>query len=216
VIAYVGQTRSRALIARLDALGIGECVVRGELPPRRPGRFFHDCGAYRDWRAARPFDVARWMRDMRWMSYRGLRPDFVVVPDVVAGGAASLAWSALWRDAVPAEFPAYLAVQDGMTIDEVAAELDRYDGLFVGGTLDWKLATGGAWVSLAHAHGKRCHVGRVGTAARIQWARSIGADSIDSCLPLRHEEHLVAFVAALVASPEPAPRRDLDEVRRAA
>lgn len=33
MIAYVGQTRSRALVARLDQLGIGECVVRGELPP---------------------------------------------------------------------------------------------------------------------------------------------------------------------------------------
>jgi hypothetical protein len=33
--AYVGQTRSRALIARLSALGRGEFVARGELPARR-------------------------------------------------------------------------------------------------------------------------------------------------------------------------------------
>jgi hypothetical protein len=33
--------------------------------------------------------------------------DFVVVPDIVAGGLASLEWSAFWRDTVPMEFAAY-------------------------------------------------------------------------------------------------------------
>lgn len=196
MIAYVGQTRSRALIATLVQHGIGEVVVRGELPARRP-KFLHDCGAFRDWRAGRPFDVTRWHRDMRWMSYRGILPDFVVVPDIVAGGLASLAWSAFWRDTVPEEFPAYLAVQDGMTAADVVPHLPRYRGIFVGGSLPWKLATGAAWVQLASGHGLRCHIGRVGTAARVRWARSIGASSIDSCLPLRAGEHLAAFLAAL-------------------
>jgi hypothetical protein len=76
--------------------------VRGrrELSPHRMG-FSHDPAAYRDWRAGRPFNVCRWDRDMRWMLYRGVTPDFVVVTDVVAGGLASLAWSAFWRDSVP-------------------------------------------------------------------------------------------------------------------
>lgn len=198
MIAYVGQTRSSALAAYLDRLGIGECVVRGELPARRP-RFFHDNGAFRDWRAGRAFDVTRWLRDMRWMSYRGIVPDFVVVPDVVAGGAESLAWSAMWRDEVPEAFPAYLAVQDGMSVAEVALHLPQYAGIFVGGSLEWKLATASAWVQLAHARRLRCHVGRVGTPDRVRWARAIGVDSIDSCLPLRHHEHLAAFVEALGA-----------------
>lgn len=33
---YVGQTRSPALIAKLERHGNGECVVRGELLARRP------------------------------------------------------------------------------------------------------------------------------------------------------------------------------------
>jgi hypothetical protein len=86
MMAYVGQTRSTALIAELEQHGIGECVVTGELPARRP-RFFHDSGAYREWQSGRPFNVCRWERDMRWMSYRGIVPDFVVVPDIVAGGS---------------------------------------------------------------------------------------------------------------------------------
>jgi hypothetical protein len=138
--AYVGQTRSRALAAELEQHGIGECVVTGELPPRRiSAGFFHDPGAYRDWRAGRPFNVCRWDRDMRWMLYRGIRPDFVIVPDIVAGGLASLSFSAFWRRTVPAEFPAYLAVQDGMTAADVVPHLGMYDGLFVGGSLAWKL-----------------------------------------------------------------------------
>lgn len=56
---------------------VRRCVVRGELPARRP-QFFHDPGAYRDWRAGRPFNVCRWDRDMRWMSYR---PAKVIVAD---------------------------------------------------------------------------------------------------------------------------------------
>lgn len=134
MIAYVGQTRSRTLTARLAAPGVGELVVRGELPVRRRPSAF-DNGAYRDWCAGVPFNVCRWMRDLRWMHYRGLTPDFVVVPDIVAGGLGSLTWSAFWRDLVPAGFPAYLAVQDGMTAADVAPHLRRYAGIFVGGTL---------------------------------------------------------------------------------
>ncbi|HEX8107881.1 MAG TPA: hypothetical protein VF516_09150, partial [Kofleriaceae bacterium] len=160
-------------------------------------KFFHDPAAYRDWRAGQPFNVCRWDRDMRWMSYRGIVPDFVVVPDIVAGGLASLEWSAFWRDTVPEEFRAYLAVQDGMTAADVVPHLTRYHGILVGGSLHWKLATGAVWAELARRHGLGCHIGRVGTAARVHWARSIGATSVDSSLPLRAREHLDAFLAAV-------------------
>jgi len=207
VIAYVGQTRSRALIEILNQHGIGEVVVRGELPARRP-RFLYDNGAYRDWRAGRPFHVARWLRDMRWMRDRGIVPDFVVVPDIVAGGLASLAWSAYWRDIVPEVFPAYLAVQDGMSATDVIPHLPHYNGIFVGGSLPWKVATGVAWARLARDLNLGCHIGRVGTAARVRWAYTAGATSIDSCLPLRAEAHLAAFLGALeecAAQAAPSP-----------
>ncbi|HEY4178392.1 MAG TPA: hypothetical protein VGM90_16210 [Kofleriaceae bacterium] len=84
-----------------------------------------------------------------------------------------------------------------MTVDDVVPVFERYAGIFVGGRLDWKLATAPTWAALAHAHGLRCHVGRVGTPARVRWARAIGVDSIDSALPVRHAEHLRAFLDAL-------------------
>lgn len=214
--AYVGQTRSAALLRDLARLGIGECTVRGELPARRTP-FFHDNGAYRDWQAAgapigqaaveavaTTFGFARWLRDMRWMRYRDIVPDFVVVPDIVTAGRASLDFSGQWRDVIPAEMPAYLAVQDGMNEGMVGDHLDQladgghpYAGVFVGGSLEWKLATSEAWVAFAHGRGLRCHIGRVGVPDLVRWAREIGADSIDSSFPLMHHTHLAAFVAAV-------------------
>jgi len=41
----------------------------------------------------------------------------------------------------------------------------------------------GTWAKLARQRGLRCHIGRLGTAARVHWARSTGATRIDSALP---------------------------------
>jgi hypothetical protein len=195
--AYVGQTRGEKLIERLRALGIGECTVRGELPPRR-APWFYDNGAYSDWTAGRAFDGLKFQNDIDRIR-RGeidTPPDFVVAPDQVAGGVRSLEVSLLWIDRLEG-LPLYLAVQDGMRPSDVLPVLDVFAGIFVGGTLPWKLATGPQWVDIAHAQGLRCHVGRVGTVPRVDWARTIGADSIDSSLPLWSEGNLQAFVGAL-------------------
>lgn len=68
---YTGQTRSKRAIALCERLGLGECVSRGELPPRRTASgWFLDCGAFVDWRAGRAFDFVRWERDLRYVAYR--------------------------------------------------------------------------------------------------------------------------------------------------
>lgn len=208
--AYVGQTRSHALMQRLESLCIGECTVRGELGPRRTQHgWFYDNGAFGDFKADRPFDAVRFTRDM-WAISNGGRgrwvwppPDFIVLPDLVGGGAKSLTLSMEWENDMRMRYgaPRYLAVQDGMSHRTVADRLDAeglgITGLFVGGTLPWKLLTGQAWTNFAHDRGLKCHVGRVGTAERVAWARSIGVDSIDSCLPLWTTAKLDAFAAAL-------------------
>jgi len=158
-------------------------------------------GTARSLDAGRAFDGVRWMRDQWRIRDRGLRPDFVVVPDVVAGGEDSLEFSARERPFVAPDAPAYLVVQDGMTTERVGQWLieqpDPYHGIFVGGTLEWKLATSAAWVTFAHECGMKCHIGRCGPPDRVRWAHAIGADSIDSCLPLRDRGKLRAFVDAL-------------------
>lgn len=215
--AYVGQTRAAGLVAELERLGIGECVARGEMPPRRTS-WFYDNGAFGDWRAGRPFDFLQFWRDMRsirlWQDEVGISsaskfirngerltaPDFVVLPDLVAGGLASLDFSAEYYDeARDSGAPLYLAVQDGMTVEAVErfAEEFRIDGLFVGGSLAWKLETAAAWVELARRRGLKVHVGRVGTVERVQRMKALGVDSIDSSLPLWSAEKMAGFVGAL-------------------
>lgn len=191
---YVGQTRSRALIAQLSALGYGEMTNRGEGVPRRTP-FALDNGAFKDWTSGEAFDGEAFLRHVGLVA--SLSPDFVVVPDRVGGGLDSLALSLSWLPRLVGSAPLYLVAQDGMREPDVAPLLPLFAGLFVGGTLPWKVATGAGWVSLAHSQGKPCHIGRVGTARRVGWAHRIGADSIDSCLPLWSRHNLNRFVRAV-------------------
>lgn len=195
---YVGQTRSGDLIKELEGYGFGECVSRGELPPRRTP-YFLDNGAFGDWKAGRVFDGEAFQADtekVRRMESE-CRPDFIVCPDIVAGGLASLAFSLTWQPHLMPLAPLYLAVQDGMNQEDVLPHVERFAGLFVGGTLPWKIRSARHWVSFAHRHRLKAHIGRVGTERRVAWAIRIGADSIDSCLPLWSRENLESFLRGL-------------------
>jgi hypothetical protein len=87
-------------------------------------------------------------------------------------------------------------VQDGVVPEEIPWDAP-FSVLFVGGTLAWKRATAAEWVRSAHAQGRRCHIGRVGSGSRVRWALDIGADSIDSSLPLWSKAHWRRFAGAL-------------------
>lgn len=206
--AYVGQTRSRALMARLDALGIGEIAQRHETPARRRP-WVLDNGAFGDWQSGRPWRAEVFASACAWAAAQtgSDRPGWVVCPDRVATGLESLAFSLAWLDSSASSFPGlrwYLAVQDGMTAADVRPFASQFAGLFVGGTLPWKIETAARWVEFAHDLGKQCHIGRVGTYHRVRWARRIGADSIDSSLPLFSEDNLQRFLRGLDARPKQA------------
>ena len=221
-IAYTGQSRSTEWCGRLVEVELGECTVRGELPPRR-GPWFYDNGAFGDFVEVRPFDASRFERDMRairlWSDPAGPGipwnkhgagnvmplPQFIVLPDLVARGAESLRFSVDYAigalaplGGYPPGVPLYLAVQDGMEEPAVLEAVARIGagGLFVGGSLAWKLQTGEAWVRFAHALGLRCHIGRAMSADRIAWATRIGADSIDGNAPNWSDEGLACSVRA--------------------
>ena len=202
-MVYVGQTRERRLTAELQRLGVGECTVRGELPPRRRP-WFHDNGAFRDFTAGHPFNMARWLRDQWRIRDRKLEPDFVVVPDIVGGGKASLMFSSEWRPVVAHGVPAYLVVQEGMSTENVGRVLDfaidtdhPFAGLFVGGSaIEWKLESTPTWLGIARDRGLKLHVGRVGVPERVAWARALAVDSIDSSFPLFTADRLAEFLAS--------------------
>lgn len=198
---FVGQTRSRKLIARLAETGFGEMTQPYEFPPRR-SPWVLDNGAFGDWKAGRDFNSAAFLSACSSAAARPDpdRPAWCVCPDRVATGRESLAFSLNWLDEHGSAHPDlrwYLVTQDGMTDGDVRPVARRFAGLFVGGSLPWKLETGAAWASTAHSLGMPCHIGRVGTYRRVQWAQRIGADSIDSCLPLWAADKLDRFVAAV-------------------
>lgn len=204
MMVYVGQTRAAKLIADLSALGFGEMTNRGEAPPRR-FPFALDNGAFKDWRDGAVFDENAFLSDLDLLRTKNLTPDFLVVPDKVAGGLASLDFSLSWVSRLKGFAPLYLAVQDGQSYALIAPLLGLFDGLFVGGTLGWKIAYGEGWVRLAHSHGKKAHIGRCGPPRRVAWAKRIGADSIDSCLPLWSKENLARFCAAVFETSSQLP-----------
>lgn len=198
MIAYVGQTRSKSLIAELLAHGLRECTQRGELPPRRSPWFF-DNGAFRDWKAGAPFAVGDYVGSLRLLRTMETPPDFIVAPDIVAGGAASIRRSIAWIDGIKqcSDAPIYLVAQDGMTDAEILTALEWFGGLFVGGSVGWKRDSAERLVQLAHDAHKPCHIGRAGTARKVAWCIRIGADSLDSCLPLWSKQYLAKFLDAL-------------------
>lgn len=191
---FVGQTRSRKLIADLAARGWGEMTMPDEWPPRRLP-YVLDNGVFKAWRAGEPFDGVAFVESLQRAANDGPMPAWTVAPDIVAGGLASLRLSVEWLPRLAV--PTYLAVQNGMRPEDVAVAIDGFAGVFVGGDLPWKLGTGAGWVRFAHDRGLPCHIGRVGTARRVRWARRCAADSIDSSLPLWSRGNLRAFAGAV-------------------
>jgi len=139
-----------------------------------------DNGAFQAWVTGRIWDPEPFIDALTKYEEKGPALDFVVVPDIVAGGLESLKFSIGWLDRLDTKSRKYLAVQDGMTENDILPIIKRFGGLFVGGTLDWKYMTSKTWTDIAHRSGLPCHIGRVGVWDKIVWASRIGADSIDS------------------------------------
>lgn len=186
----------------------------------RKMHWFYDNGAFSDWKKERTFDSQKFIDELFKIesrirygkefdenlnfsllekglsnSYKLTQPDFVVTPDLPAKGNQSLMFSRNWIDYLESELPNfdyYLAVQDGMDFDLVEDDLfnQKFKGIFIGGTKQWKYETASRWVDLSHDYGVKCHIGGIGTRKSILWAKSIGADSVDSGIAMLHTTHL--------------------------
>lgn len=149
-----------------------------------------DNGAWTSFCAGRPFDDAAFVRVVELL---GSDADWVVAPDVVGGGADSLALSTRWLPWLLARTARVLVpVQNGMDAGDVVHLIGPRVGIFVGGddlaprppikprpVPTWKERTAAYWARLARANGAYCHVGRVNTRARIRICAAAGVDSID-------------------------------------
>lgn len=136
-----------------------------------------DSGAWTAFQKKQSFDEAAF--EMMIDRY-GRDADFVVLPDVVAGGLESLALSIKWIcRAFRACERVLLPVQNGMNVDDVRDVVGGHLGIFIGGDTEWKLRTMETWSALARERRTWCHVGRVNSAKRIKMCAQAGIDSID-------------------------------------
>ena len=118
--------------------------------------------------------------------------DFVVLPDIVAGGLKSLDFSMGWLSRLCHLKLLLLPVQDGMDVTTVSKVLrdETHLGIFLGGSTEWKLATMYQWGCVATALDRYYHVGRVNTRRRIRLCAEAGADSFDGTSATMYSETL--------------------------
>ena len=177
MIAYASRTGTRRNLAALREHGWRLLVSAAGVLRTEGFPYALDNGAWSAFTQGRPFDVQLFERALRDL---GAHADWTVLPDVVAGGHASLDLSLRWMRRVLDESPrGLLAVQDGMEPSDVRGFLGERLGIFVGGSTEWKLRTMAQWGALGREIGCWVHVGRVNTARRIHACAAAGATSFD-------------------------------------
>jgi len=198
MVVMVGEITGKN-VKELQQLGWGRMwIARGRniyTYPNEPWGL--DNGAYRDWAEGKPFDSDQFQRVIDKAIKVGV-PHLAVLPDIPGEGHASLELSMSWLDRVPKHYPWYLAVQDGITPDDI--DVSKIDGIFLGGTNSYK-STAQEWCEFAHDNSLPFHYGRCGTQVKITHAYHIGADSLDSALPLWTKERWRTFKECILERP---------------
>ncbi len=195
-MAYASRTGTRKNNEALRAAG-WRVLVSAAGVLRTEGFDHHavDCGswtAYQRWlKGLQPTPMYDEGRFVRVLTLLGATADWVVAPDIVTGGLESLALSLQWIPRILDVAPmAMLAVQDGMTIDDVAPHVGDRVGIFVGGGDVWKIQTLPMWCEYGRRAGVWVHAARVNTAKRIALAADHGAASFDGSSASRYVKTL--------------------------
>ena len=146
-----------------------------------------DNGAWSAYQKDEPFNGPAFERAL---DVAGHTADWIVIPDIVAGGTQSLEFSLSWLERMRQFKLCLIAVQDGMELSDIRPHLSDRVGIFVGGTTDWKIDTVRDWGRLAKETGTYLHVGRVNSARRIRLCQWAGADSFDGTAATRFSSAL--------------------------
>lgn len=173
---------------------LGWCLAPDNVSNPGEQKYFHDNGKFHAVYHNKPWDVNPFKRLIsKYPDY-----DFVVYPDVpqidrirdakIGRKLAikSLEESIKYFDEIPR--PAYLAVQDYMMQSDIIPLIDYCDGIFVGGSPEWKIKTMLDWSNFSKAFRKKCHVGRINPYVLLRYAHFCGVDSIDGSTASRHDD----------------------------
>ena len=185
IAAYCSSTGTRTTIAALKRYGWRILVVASSSHRNHGMPYAIDNGAWAAHCRGESFDDARFRKILKWSSTQEIKPDWIVLPDIVAGGLESLEFSRRWIDEV-SEYTTrpLLAVQDGMTPKDVEPLMREGMGIFLGGSTEWKLKTMHSWGQFCHQR-FYFHVARVNSFKRMAQARGCGADSFDGTRAVR-------------------------------
>lgn len=181
MICYASRTGTRRNLNALRTHGWGLLVSRAGVW-RTEGfeRICGDNGAWADFQAGRAFDEDAYERFLDWLAAQPVVADWLVLPDIVAGGMDLLALSMRYLNRCRSVAPMVLiAVQNGMEPEDLAPLVGPQVGIFLGGSTDWKLERMIEWGEFCAARDVHYHVARVNTIKRMALAIAAGADSID-------------------------------------
>jgi len=178
LIGYTSRTGTRTTLAALKQAGWGLLVSATDSHLKYDFRLWGlDNGAWTAHQQGTPWQPEPFLR---LCDKLGSGAQWVVVPDIVAGGWESLELSKQWLPKLQGVAKhQLLAVQDGMTPDHIEPYLGQHVGIFVGGSTDWKLSTLHLWGALATKVGCYLHIGRVNSIKRINMCQDVGAHSFD-------------------------------------
>jgi hypothetical protein len=195
MIAYASRTGTRKNLAFLRSSGwrimiSAKGVLRTEGFP-----YALDNGAWNAYANGTPFDSDAFLRALDEL---GECADFIVLPDIVAGGRRSLDFSLSWLDRVRVFGRLMLLpVQDGMSVQMVDTAIAEGMGIFVGGTTEFKEKSLPDWGSFANMFGIYIHCGRVNSRRRLKLCKQAGVDSFDGSGPSRFLAHARVMDAEL-------------------
>lgn len=141
-----------------------------------------DNGAFSCWDSdANTFDAEKWAVTERawhrlivWSQVVAIRPLWAIVPDIPGNSDATLH---RWAEYAPAltGVPRALAVQNGMTVEQVLALPLQPDVIAVGGSTEWKWSTIEMWAKAF----PRVHLLRCNSPTKLYDLEAAGIESCD-------------------------------------
>ena len=194
MIILTGDTRSKKMIEQIQSLGWGRMFVQQKFIPYPNEPWGFDNGAYYWWKQGKCFDDGLFYQRLKKAYQLGV-PYMAICPDIYQGGVESLYFSLdYYTHVLPRDWPWYIAVQDGIKIDDIRPHLHKFAGIFLGGSISFKKSAN-EWCSLAHDNGKKFHYGII-NHVRLQYAMEIGADSADGTGMLWEKNKMTRFIEA--------------------
>jgi hypothetical protein len=182
-MGYTSRTGTKTTLAMLRASGWKLLISATGVWRDEGFRYAIDNGAWTAHQQKKAFDEDLFRGLVEKMGHGA---DWVVAPDIVAGGIQSLAYTERWLPELADLRLVLIAVQDGMTVADVASVIgkSRRLGIFLGGSTEWKLQTMNQWGRWCKDNGYYYHVGRVNSAKRVRACRLAHAHSFDGTGPI--------------------------------